>query len=701
METKFFQEIIRGYQKHITQLKNNFVDNQNTPAPIGGLSLLEDDSLEEKIAITNLVTKAQHRFLEHLTALAYRYGYLLGGIKLEKEQQPLSPKLICDAFREATSECDTSIQVKLILFKLLDQYLMADLGDMYLEINNFLAKQGIFPDYKLDLRANIKNLGDNRQRRHSVVAKEGSDNPMHPEQNFETMSSLLAAGRQQGGYAGGGSYLQNGGAINYLPEDIVHALNQLQTQATTSQMGSAIDSQELANVIIAKLRQTAGAVDNGTISQHDADAIDVVAMIFDFIYEDQTLSDRLKSIVGRLQIPCIKVAIIDKTFFSQKSHPARTLLNAFTQTGFSGNEEHVIDKVQTLVERVLNEFKDDVTLFSNLLAEFETFLEAEQTRFLAQEQTHIREAEIQEQQARIRLLVTQEIDQRIAGNALSPAIEELLNEAWKDLLVSIYLEHGFDSTEWQLALDISDDLLWSLTPKTTCEERQQLSKMIPRLLNMLRKSLEKISWEQIKIEKLFQEMEAYHLSSLRGEALNDRHFADDEPKPSHSPATPAAQTGEAATNDHLAQHILTKLQGIEHEEIILDEFGPHYINHHDNSSIVEIDDDLSNDDLDYTGNNDEENDYYNQLINDIQVGDWVEFLDNPNKLQRAKLVWKGAVENKLIFSNWRNEVIKECAGHELAEMMRRWDARLLVNQPIMDKALFSVMKYLKGTTTNA
>ena len=35
----------------------------------------------------------------------------------------------------------------------------------------------------------------------------------------------------------------------------------------------------------------------------------------------------MRALIGRLQIPILKVAILDKRFFSNRSHPARKLLN--------------------------------------------------------------------------------------------------------------------------------------------------------------------------------------------------------------------------------------------------------------------------------------------------------------------------------------------------------------------------------------
>mgnify|MGYP003353079022 CR=1 FL=1 len=56
--------------------------------------------------------------------------------------------------------------------------------------------------------------------------------------------------------------------------------------------------------------------------------LDIVALVFDYILDDTRIPDAMKALIGRLQIPVLKVAIADKSFFSHKTHPARQLLDA-------------------------------------------------------------------------------------------------------------------------------------------------------------------------------------------------------------------------------------------------------------------------------------------------------------------------------------------------------------------------------------
>ena len=64
----------------------------------------------------------------------------------------------------------------------------------------------------------------------------------------------------------------------------------------------------------------------GSMGRTDEDTVNLVGMLFDYILNDRNLAIPMKALIGRLQIPMLKVAILDKTFFSRTSHPARQLV---------------------------------------------------------------------------------------------------------------------------------------------------------------------------------------------------------------------------------------------------------------------------------------------------------------------------------------------------------------------------------------
>jgi hypothetical protein len=107
------------------------------------------------------------------------------------------------------------------------------------------------------------------------------------------------------------------------------------------------------------------------VEKADEDVINLIAMLFDCILGDRTLPHSLRTLIGRMQIPVLKAALLDKGLFGRSSHPARRLLNdiATAAMGASddGQREAVYLRLEHVVQHLLNDFDDDPLIFSDLL----------------------------------------------------------------------------------------------------------------------------------------------------------------------------------------------------------------------------------------------------------------------------------------------------------------------------------------------
>src|SRR5690606_13757790 len=58
------------------------------------------------------------------------------------------PTALCEAFLEACGSLGVEIKVKLIIFKLFEKYVLADLDQLYAEANQVLVVAGVLPELK-------------------------------------------------------------------------------------------------------------------------------------------------------------------------------------------------------------------------------------------------------------------------------------------------------------------------------------------------------------------------------------------------------------------------------------------------------------------------------------------------------------------------------------------------------------------------
>ncbi len=642
------------------------------------LSLVESDDLEEKIAISSLVNKVQHHFSQPLSELAHRYAYLLNTTEIQPEDLPLSPRMITDSFQSACTVFEVPLQVKLILYKLLDQHVMGSLQGMYNEVNNLLIDKGVFPDAIPSLNA-IKKVA-------SSSASPALDT------SFDQLCGLLNTGQAESGGAvhpGSAGGATAAGTTQYLSEDVIAALSQLQPRG---RQGLPLDDS-----LLDALKHLPDMLPGSAIGTQERNAIELIEMIFDFIYEDKELSDHLKSTVARLQIPMLKVAILDKNFFSDKQHPSRELLNEFTQASIVDDSAKVEEKIEALVNRIVNEFSDDLSLFSNVLEDFREFMRKEQQAYLETQRKQLEEAERQEQRARDIKAVDDAITSCMPAQSMPDLLQNFMDEVWRELMINTYLEEGPESPAWHIHLQLTEDLLWSITPKVSAEERSYLASMIPHLVKMLGESLAQTGWDKNKIGALFDELGDCHIGALRGEgATTETAIA--------AAVSQQLEPVEEIT-DPLHQHLLRELEDVEYEEIILDGSGIHSqmknaANESEdellgmNGELPILDDEVVDEESGV-----DSSDYYDEQVAKMEVGDWVEFSDDGENLLKARLIWRGEVDRQLIFANWRHEIVRRCDEKELATMLRNWDVRILNTVPIMERALSSVMSVLSDKST--
>src|SRR5207245_2535571 len=116
--------------------------------------------------------------------------------------------------------------------------------------------------------------------------------------------------------------------------DLHEGLTRLQAGQTDFDVGGAAVAfsgipQGLHNVLRDLQESPLGAKAN----QLESMTIEMVAMLFDFIFETKDLPDSMKVLIGRLQIRVLKAAMLDGAFFSKKSHPSRLMVSALAHAG--------------------------------------------------------------------------------------------------------------------------------------------------------------------------------------------------------------------------------------------------------------------------------------------------------------------------------------------------------------------------------
>lgn len=253
-----------------------------------------------------------------------------------------------------------------------------------------------------------------------------------------------------------------------------------------------LDHEGRVRNLILERRQGLGA------QSRDADermVIDIVAMLFEFLLRDGQVPAEVRAQLGRLQFLVLKVALRDSTLFSQKNHPLRVLINrigavalGLQQTDPGG--ERVSSEICRIVDALLSEFNGDITLFVRKLDEFDQFVARE--LLVAQKiERAARALEIAQNRTRQFVHVSGMLADALAEIKIDDYLKDFLLNAWARV---IERAGRSDAQLEQRMRRVAPDLVWSVIPKTSEQERSRLFGLIPSLLESIRAGLVLIGW---------------------------------------------------------------------------------------------------------------------------------------------------------------------------------------------------------------
>ncbi|AZZ46696.1 DUF1631 domain-containing protein [Pseudomonadaceae bacterium SI-3] len=678
IERSFLQQVFESFSK-----LNQYEIGKPAPqeASFESLALVQNDELEESVAIDTMVAKVMSRASQPLSHLTTRINVLVSK-KLDDKNNPLGPQQLCEYFLEACRSLGVEIKVKLIILKLFERYVLTDLEQLYAESNQILVAASVLPELQSAQPRRSSNRPGASENSPSRSGAGFSEAPAYVDSGVqEAFGSLQALLSELRGSALPARNLPSD-AIPISSNDLMRLLSHLQSRAP--QQVDEFDLQDQLEQLLHRVSAKSGK--SRVVGEVDEDVINLVSMLFEFILDDRTLPDSLKALIGRLQIPVLKVAVLDKTFFSRGSHPARRLLNeiASASMGWADQDEvqrdSLYQKIEQIVARLLNDFVDDAAIFSELLADFLAFTGDERRRSELLEQ-RTRDAEEGRAKAEMaRQEVEHALNQRLLGKTLPEVVVRLLQEAWSKVLLLTCLKHGTQSEQWQAALATMDDLIWSVAPHEDLESRARLLELVPSLLKNLRDGLVSAAFDPFSTSDFFTRLEALHVQTLQQLNKPAKIAPASEPLDLGLGSSTADQKLELPPREDPVNEPASSAMVEVNEEIVL--LAPGETREHEPE--INLDD----------------NDEALMQVDNLRVGSWVEFQEDEEHKLRCKLAAVIKPTGKYIFVNRTGMKVLEKTRMGLAIEFRRGAIRLLNDALLFDRALESVIGNLRSLKHN-
>ena len=709
------QGIERQFPQHIAEgflnLINGVMPDPEQDVSAENLSVVSNNELEERVAIESMISKAATNYEDPLANLATRLDSLVAGITVVDKTNPVGPEAICRSFILACNHLNIDIRAKLVLLKLFDRHVISCLGDMYDLCNQVLIERGILP--------NLDMTGVAQQTLHQPISEgvEPADIPtIFSNDVFSDLRSLVAAQSSRSQMTGQSGLVGHGLApeiprphlmqlLHVMQAEIQHQLIEQQEQALRGVKPQQLDISEVLNQLLVT------KIPDQTLSlgHVDSDVINMIDMLFQFILDEPQLAPPLKALIARLQIPFIKLAMMDKQFFSKGNHPARQLLNTLAKACLGWEQvenvesDRLYKKIDELVTVVIEQFDSDTAIFQQLLDEFKTFIEAEERRAKLVQQRTLGAEEGRAKTELAREQVKNLLDSKLNGLDLPEPVMQLSAEGWNQVLLHIFLKEGSESTEWQEAVATLDDLIWSVQPVENESGRQQLLKRAPKIVKTLRKGLAAVSFNPVQLQQLFEELEAIHLDCLE-QAL-----------PSENAEPPVLTTKLTADEMLSSQPAVKDETGVSLDQLLDKDRADTLSSNKD--ALAELDAELNStlgdvDLLDDSGAIDqpldntqveeaakqespEEDQEALRVVDSLSMGGWFELSLEEDSQCRCRLAAVIRATEKYIFVNRSGVKVAEYNRQSLAQAIKHDQVRQLDDGKLFDRALESVINDLR------
>jgi hypothetical protein len=247
--------------------------------------------------------------------------------------------------------------------------------------------------------------------------------------------------------------------------------------------------------VLQDLRQNQRALKDAAATPVERATIEIVALLFQSILQEERLPAAIRVWFARLQMPVLRVAVVEPDFFATTGHPARMLIDHMGAcvmgfvAGDHDSEDALHDEIKRVVQ-VVEAYPDTGRrVFQTVLIEFERFLETYFRDHNQASRKGVSLAQQVEQRETWAIQYTIELRKMLETVPVHEGVREFLFRVWADVLAHSAVQTGQASEATRELKRAAADVIWSASAKTSREERAEVLRRLPPLLKLLREGM--------------------------------------------------------------------------------------------------------------------------------------------------------------------------------------------------------------------
>ncbi|MBM5575600.1 DUF1631 family protein [Deefgea sp. CFH1-16] len=403
------------------------------------LSLVANEEYEEHLSADLIVKAFKHTGGDTLTELEQRFAGLMPE-QADGATNPLAPEAICDAFMQACKQLETGIDARLVALKAFENELSNQVADVYRHVNQYLIAQ------------NVERVmpGSIKRQNHAApsLAPQTSVDAIDTAQASSVTTPMPLAAHLA--HLAQTPIAEN--AVETVP-GWMSFLDVLQHKPPVASALNGADAAVFERNMLGVLRHSGWAKN---LPQMDAMTLELIALLFERMFDDARLSASIKGLIARLQIPILKVAMLDAGFFANKKHSARVLLDTLAEITLDAPDmlagDARYDQIAVIVTQISQQFTDDIAVFDRALAALKALQDAEVAALEGALQSNA-QALLQNEMAELATVTSEALVQsRLSRSDLPPLVRDFLAQYWPLALAQRFGIVGESAPEFIAAL---------------------------------------------------------------------------------------------------------------------------------------------------------------------------------------------------------------------------------------------------------
>jgi hypothetical protein len=492
------------------------------------LSLMDDRQMEQQVAAERMGQTMRMKCDAELASLdSYVMTVLPASERPETDRNPLRTDVLSKAMLEAIEAVTEAPEVRRPLTSVIQAQFTPMLAPTYAAVIKDLAALGVEPA-GMTVRSTQARDGFAASTRSQAF--DGRPQGGGGTQDASASGSGGGAASAPPAFGGAGG---SGTPMGHVDQEVMALIRRLaiignvtsDTQFETV-MGARVsgpgglsggERRPLPNLIAAHREELRAA----TTSTLDHMVIDVVGSLFDQILSDPKVPPQMARHIARLQLPVLRAALGDPTFFSSRKHPVRRFVNRIASLAVAFDDFEAesavafLRLVRELVDEIVSGDFDQIEPYEERLDRLEAFI-AEQARSDVKASGNVgavvnqREIELLQQQR-----FSQQMQQALKPVQVDDFLRQFLTQVWSQAIVQSHRLHGQDHEITQRMRLAGRELVLSVQPKGSPVDRKNFLLRLPQLMKDLNEGIAIIGWPEAAKKEFMARLLPAHAESLK------------------------------------------------------------------------------------------------------------------------------------------------------------------------------------------